>query len=162
VAAEVERGAGERRHRHPPDYGDFFGAKCFVADDQPAPRSGAFRDQFNRRVRADPLSTVQRRRRGTRCHRPPARPQPGTENAVVQRRRIPLRHIGVTKDRPIPPAQLVIVQLGGSDRFAAYEHVPHEEMVGRATDTCAEIDTSAEKFEYARRSRRTNAQTSDE
>jgi hypothetical protein len=41
----------------------------------------------------------------------------------------------------------VLIQRGGSDRFAAYEDLSHGEMVDWTTDISVEIDVSARKFE---------------
>jgi hypothetical protein len=47
----------------------------------------------------------------------------------------------------MPPPQLMLRQRPGSDCFAADQHPTHAPIVAFDTDTSAEIDATAEKYE---------------
>jgi hypothetical protein len=137
----------ERRPRHCGDRnashtGDFVVSKSLVTRNDPAWRSRAVQDQFNRGIVIHPLCAMQCRSGYTRDDSPTLGPQPCSNCPVTQRHLVQLRNVDITENRPVPPLQSMPRKATRSQRLGANEDLPHGQMMAVTSDIAPKLYSS--------------------
>src|SRR5271166_3763405 len=148
--ADVECRALRCRHVKPVEPLEFVTQQKVVPRQDALRRSGVTPNQFDWPAVVDPLGAVHRRRRGTGYHCLPARPEPGADGALSQRRLDPFFQVHVRQDRAVVLAQLMPTDVPGGKRLSADEWLTtqtHAGMVAARTDTTVDSAPTEEKCE---------------
>ena len=144
---EVECSTCGCRHRHACDTGDLVVRDALVPDDDATRRPDVVPDEFNGDIVVHPLRAVQRRGRDSGHNAVPLCPHPGCGDVVPQRQRLPLGHMHVPKDRPIPALQFMSCDDTTGNRLGADQYLPHGQMLALGSDKPAEMAFRQEKCE---------------